>query len=461
MRAAATVAILTLAACGSTTKPTKKPTKPAAKEPWKRAVAAQAMPYIKAEVVTSLAIGIIDGDHQWFYGFGQAGNKPAAPTEHTLYELGAVTQVYTGVLIADAIERGDVDLSATLASVLPLGVTAPIRDNVPITLDHLVEHKSGLGDSAPGLARIPLARYNVDALYADLGRIQLRFTPGQAFGYSAYGYAVLGAVVATKIGAASWQAAIASRVLTPLGLDDTAVAVPAGQSSRHAVGHTDDGKTAPFATFGALDASTGLRSTVAEQLKFLRANIDAANGKKVALAAALKRAQTALGPASAGEVGLGWFIDDKGRRYHSGQTDGFHAFIEVDVDKRRAVVVLASTSTSLVDQLGDALMEMLAGTRPIPIRFPTAEQMMPLVGVYKVTDKSPAITIELDGNKLFAEAPDGTRSRLMPAGGVRFYVERDRAFVTFDGAAPAEKLLIETPDGAQLVAARVPDVKQP
>lgn len=458
MRAAATVAILTLAACGSTPKPRPTGPKPDTKDPWKRAITAQVRPYVDAEIVTGIAIGIIDGDKQWTYGFGKAGNGPAAPTEHTLFELGAVTQVYTGVLVADAVERGELDLSAPLASVLPLGVTAPTGNNVAITLDHLVEHKSGLSDAAPGLARIPLARYNLDALYADLGKSRLRFPPGQAFAYSVYGYAVLGAVVATKVGAASWQAAVASRVLAPLGLDDTAVAVPAGQSSRHAVGHTDDGRTAPFATFGALDASTGLRSTVADQLKFLRANIAAAGGKHGPLADALRRSQASLGPASAGEVGTGWFIDDKGRRYHGGQTDGFHAFIEVDLDKRHAVVVLASTSTSLVDQLGDALMEVLAGTKPIPVRLPTAEQMMPLLGVYKIGANAATITIELDGKKLIARTPDGTRSRLMPAGGVRFYLERDRAFITFDGEAPAKQFVIETAEG-QLVAERVPAAK--
>jgi serine-type D-Ala-D-Ala carboxypeptidase/endopeptidase len=448
------VASLTIAGCGSTPKTKPAAPKPGAKEPWKLAIAAQVKPYLASEVVTGVAIGVIDGEREWTYGFGSAGNSGAAPTKTTLFELGAVTQVYTGVLVAEAIERREVELAAELASVLPLGVTAPTRDGAAITIGHLVEHRSGLPDVPAAFGRIPPPRYTVDALFADLARTPLRSPPGQAFAYSAFGYAVLGAAVATKAGAASWSAAVEDRVLAPLGLADTAVAVQAGQSTRHAVGHADDGRTAAYAGFGALDAALGLRSTVADQLKFLRANLDAAAGKPGPLAAALRRTHGILATGKTDAITLGWFVDDRGRLYRGGQTDGFHAFIEIDLDKRKAVIVLASTATSLVDQLGDAVMDVIGGARPVPIKLPTPEQLMPLVGIYKVANNETTITVELDGRKLMARTPDGTRSRLMPAGGVRFYIERDRAFVTFDGAAPAQKFLIETAEG-RLLAERV------
>jgi CubicO group peptidase (beta-lactamase class C family) len=447
--------VIAIAGCGSTPKP--KPNKPpaAAKEPWKLAVDAQVKPYLAHEIVTGVAIGIIDGEKQWTYGFGSTGSSGGkTPSATTLFELGAVTQVYTGVLVADAIERGELALDTELATLLPLGTTAPTRDGAAITVGHLVEHRAGLPDIPPTFARVPAPRYTVDALFADLGRTPLRFPPGQGFAYSTYGYAVLGAAVATKGGAASWGDAVETRVLGPLGLEDTAVAVPAGQSTRHAVGHADDGTTTAFGAFGALDPAMGLRSTVSDLLRFLRANLDAAADRPGPLAAALRRTHGVIGTGTGDNVTLGWYVDERGRRYHSGQTDGFHAFIELDLDKRKGVVVLAATATSLVDQLGDALMDVLEGTKPVPAKFPSPEQMMPLVGVYAIKGSPSTITIELDGKKLLARTPDGTRSRLMPAGGVRFYLERDRAFVTFDSAAPAQKFVLEAPQG-QLVAERV------
>jgi hypothetical protein len=86
--------------------------------------------------------------------------------------------------------------------------------------------------------------------------------------------------------------------------------------------------------------------------------------------------------------------------------------------------------------------------------------MMPLVGVYQIKGSPTRLTIELDGKRLMVRAQDGTRSRLMPAGGVRFYLERDHALVTFDGEAPAQRFLIEAPQG-QLVAERVTEPAKP
>jgi CubicO group peptidase (beta-lactamase class C family) len=440
-----------LGACGT---PAKAPDKPAAPaDPWGTAIAAQVKPYLRHQIVTGVAIGIIDGERQWFYGFGSAGNTADAPTATTLFELGAITNVYTGVLLADAIERHVVELDTPVSTLLPLGVTVPTRDEIAITLQHLITHSAGLPALAPGLRTIAPVKYGEDALFADLARTRLGSPPGRGFLVSNYGVTVLGVALAHKLGANNWSVAIDDRVLEPLGLTDTVVAVPAGQSGRHAVGHSDDGKVVPFSAFGVVAAAIGLRSTVTDQLAFLRANFDAAAGKPGPLAAALRRTHEIVVPGQRDQVALGWFVDDRGRRFHNGQTDGFHAFIQMDLDKRRGVVILAATATSLVDQLGDTIMDILAKARPVPPKFPSPEQMMPLVGTYKITGHDDTITIELAGVKLYARTTDGTQSRLMPAGGRRFYLEKDRAFVTFEGT-PATRFTIEAL-GGKIVAERV------
>lgn len=453
------MAFLTLAACGSPPKRVPPPPRAALNDPWKAAITAQVKPYLTADVVSGLVIGIIDGDRQWSYGFGTAGNGTAAPTATTLFEIGAVTKVYTGVLLADAIERKEVGLSTEVSTLVPLGIPVPIRDDTAITVEHLVSHRSGLPELPPGLSRIPPARYGEDALFADLQRTKLLFTPGQGFLYSDYGVGLLGIALAKKIGAGTWAKAIETRVLAPLELDNTVLAVPAGQSARHAVGHADDGRPVAFAAFGAVDAAAGLRSTVTDQLAFLRANLDAISGKPGPLAAALRRTHDVMIPGTNDQVAMGWFVDSKGRRFHSGHTDGFHAFIEIDLEGRRAVVVLASTGTSLVDKLGDAVMDTLAGEKPAPLKFPTAEEMMPLLGTYKVVGHAATITIELDGNKLIARTADGTRSRLMPVGGPRYFMEKDKAFVTFQGS-PATGFVVVTPD-SKLIAERIDGTAPP
>jgi CubicO group peptidase (beta-lactamase class C family) len=440
-------------ACGPGPTRIPPPSKQALNDPWKAAITRQVRPYLDSELVTGLVVGVIDGDREWIYGYGSAGNGPAAPDAQTVFELGGVTQVYNAVLLADAIERGEVTLATPATELVPMGITLPTRDGVEITIRHLATHRAGLPDLPPGLAERPPATYNVDHLYADLVRTRLFAPPGAAFAFSNFGVAVLGTALAAKLGTTGWPAAVAERVTQPLGLADTVVTVPAALAPRHAVGHSDDGRVVPFANLGALAPAAGLRSTAKDQLAFLRANLDAAAGKPGPLAAALRRTHEPLDPGRRDQVALGWFVDEAGRRYQRGHTGGFHAFIELDLDRRRAVVILAATATSLVDELGDAILAVVDGAPPAPRTFTAPEALMRYVGTYRIgTAGDVDLVVELDGQKLMAKL-GAERFRLVPVED-RFYIEALRAFARFEGDPPAT-LTIEVPGQPPVVAERI------
>ena len=63
-------------------------------------------------------------------------------------------------------------------------------------------------------------------------------------------------------------------------------------------------------------------------------------------------------------VSLGWQIDADGRYWHNGGTAGHHAFVGFDTKTRRGVVLLAGTSTSLIDAVAVKLYKVLAGADP-------------------------------------------------------------------------------------------------
>ena len=135
-------------------------------------VAAQVQPLLDAELVTGLVVGLYDAGKVEIDGFG-TGPHHAPPDGTTLFELGPVTKIYTSLLLADAVQRREVELDTPLAELLPLGVTVPIRDNVAITLKHLALHSAGLPRLPPSLVAHsgdpdPYAHYGEDALYRDL-----------------------------------------------------------------------------------------------------------------------------------------------------------------------------------------------------------------------------------------------------------------------------------------------------
>ena len=407
--------------------------------PWKARIAAQVRPYLDHEILSGLVVGVIDGDRQWIYGFGRAGNGDAAPGPRTLFEIGSVTKVYTGLLLADAIERKDVELTTPVATLLPMGVAVPTVGDRVITLELLVSHRSGLPGVPPALlpkasSPDPYAGYKPDALYQDLARTRLEFPPGTRVSYSNYGVGLLGLALARKAGAPTFAVALQHRVLAPLGLRDTSQSVPAGQAGRHAIGHDDDGKVVPFWSFDALAGAGALRSTIADQLAFLRANLDAAAERKVALAAAMRRTHEVMVPGEPNSLAMGWVVDTGGRRWHNGQTGGFHAYIAFDPEKRQAVAVLAATASSLVDQLGVRLLDVLGGDKAIPVTFPGPATLQRYVGTFKVGTGAQAVdfVVTLDGKKLHAKSGTDPAFRLVPQSDKEFFVEALQMLVVFE-----------------------------
>src|SRR5829696_1771137 len=94
-----------------------------------------------------LVVGAVDAHRtrQAVAGMGHI-RLPAgpAPTDTTLSEIGSITKVFTGLLLAIAVVRREVTLDTPVRELLPTGTTAPSRDGMEITLEHLTTHRSGL-----------------------------------------------------------------------------------------------------------------------------------------------------------------------------------------------------------------------------------------------------------------------------------------------------------------------------
>jgi serine-type D-Ala-D-Ala carboxypeptidase/endopeptidase len=65
-----------------------------------------------------------------------------APRADTLFEIGSVTKVFTALLLAEAVTRGELSLDTPLGDLLP-EVTVPTRDGAAITVEHLANPHRG------------------------------------------------------------------------------------------------------------------------------------------------------------------------------------------------------------------------------------------------------------------------------------------------------------------------------
>jgi CubicO group peptidase (beta-lactamase class C family) len=400
------------------------------------AVAAAVAPYFDAELLSGLVVGLYDAGRREIYGFGK-GPGGAAPDGGSLFELGTLTRVYTGLLLADAIQRREVELDAEVAGYLPPGVTVPTRDKVAITLRQLALHGSGLPPLPPSIAaRVaaadPFAGYDEEALYRDLARTQLVFTPGTAIQLSSYGAGLLGFVLGKQAGT-GYPRALAARVLGPLELRDTMLAVPAGAAQRRMTGTDDELAAVPPWTWGALAGAGGLVSSARDQLRLIEAQLDAAaGGKNLPLRHQMRLAQEPqleTGVTASDNAGLGWMIDGDGRYWQSGGTAGFRAFIGFDPKTRRGVVALASTASPLVDRLGRALFALFDEAPPRPWTPPAAAQLATYAGSYDFAGTK--LSVVAAGKRLYLDAPSEPRVRLLPVSEHEFWIEALQAVAIF------------------------------
>ena len=458
------LAVLALAACGGAPHPAAHGAgraEPDPVGPHRDAVAAQVKPLLDGEIVSAIVVGIYDGDKTEIYGFGK-GPGGAPPGGRTLFELGPVTEVYTNALLANAVQRREVALDTPLSELLPPGVTAPTRDGGVIELQDLALHSSGLPAVPPAIAARPAAQapalyaaYGEDALYADLVRTELYTKPETKILHSLYGTGVLGFVLGKKVGP-DYAHALVARVLAPLGLTDTYLAtgpLPPAARARRAAGTNPDLQPVPPEHWAALAGAGALVSTARDQLRLIQAELDAAVGAKQPILAALRLTQEPQLEGQGSNESLGWQIDADGHYRQSGSSPGFHCFLEVDPKHRRGVVVLAATSSAVVDELATHIVDLLDGKPSPPLALPTAAQLAPLAGTYDLSGTHLALTVE--GKRLYLSG-QGTKVRLVPFNDREFWIEDLQSVAVFERDGDKIARIVFVAGGTRLTAARLP-----
>jgi len=301
-------------------------------------------------VVMGFVVGTIapDGTER-IRGYGRvATNTKERPGPDTVFEVGSLSKVFTGVLLAGMARDGLVRLDQPVADLLPGRVRVPRA----ITLVHLSTHASGLpympGNFAPADRSRPYADYSVERLYAFLDRYRPPRPPGEAYEYSNLGAGLLGHALARRAGTAYGEL-LAARVTGPLGMEATTVRRPAVVAQ----GHDVDRRPVPGWEVPTLIGALGAYSTAGDMMRFARANL----GDDPVLAAARRVRYRREGRT----VCLGWHVAADDSRWHHGETGGFRAYLAVHAERGAGVVVLANTNHEAVELLGGRIMAALLG----------------------------------------------------------------------------------------------------
>ena len=322
-----------------------------------------ARPAMRSGRRAGLVVGYLAGGEEQVASYGHTGaGDPDTPGPGTIFEIGSITKVFTGLLLADLAAHGVVGLDDPVARYLP------VPEGWEMTLGDLSSHAAGLGRNPRGTLRgwlrdrrNPFATLSAEDVHEGLARTRLRRRPGQRARYSNLGAGLLGQALERAAGQ-PYERLVRERICLPLGMPDTVVVPSAEQAARMAVGHTRRRRPVPPFELPALPGAGALRSTAADMLRFLKANLDPAG---TPLAAPLERIQQPRQRMGRGmQVGLGWLIvrspEPAGPLlWHNGGTNGFRSFAAVARDRGIAVVVLSNAARS-VDRLGLRLVRELS-----------------------------------------------------------------------------------------------------
>lgn len=252
-----------------------------------------------------------------------------------VFELGSITKAMTGLLLADAVVRGEVELGTTLDACLP-GARA-------LELAALATHTAGLPRLPLALLRRvgfrnttnPYAGTTVQELVDDLARVRLR-KPRRR--YSNFGAALLGQALAARAGA-PYEQLLEERVLRPLGIAE----VWASGATPVAQPHDRRGRPVEPWTLGAYAPAGCLRGTARGALAISAACMDPppAMAEAVALALTPRAGNRML------EVGLGWLRSPahRGARmwWHNGGTNGSRSFTAFIPETGEAVAAVTNS----------------------------------------------------------------------------------------------------------------------
>lgn len=229
------------------------------------AVDAAVQPAIEQYRIPGLAVAIVHKGKQHFFNYGVADRDSGQPVnEHTLFELGSVSKLFTATLGAYARAEGKLRLDDKASQHLP-ALRGSAFDSISL-LDLATYTPGGLPLQFP------------DAVHSERQMLdyyrswQPAYPTGSQRQYSNPSIGLFGHLAAAGLGE-PFDQALERRLFPQLGMRESHVRVPQAQMARYAWGYREE--QAIRVQPGPLDAEAyGVKSTTADMLRFVEANLD-------------------------------------------------------------------------------------------------------------------------------------------------------------------------------------------
>ncbi len=363
------------------------------------------------------------------------GLPDLAPENH-LFEIGSISKVFTGLLLAQAVVENKVSLSTTLRDLLGPDFVFADANVAIITLEQLSTHTSGLPrlpsniGPAPDSNPDPYAAYDRASLHAYLSIAKLPGPGPHQAAYSNLGTGLLGDLLAAQ-NKTSWEQLVMDRIAQPLGMTDTCVTLDSEAQKRLAPPH-EGAKPGTEWHFQAMAGAGALRSTAADLIRFGQAllNPDATPLPHPIRLMLQPRADFS---GASTKIGLGIMLSrflNQPAWEHDGGTGGYRTSFQVQPESQTVRVILINND-ALATPVLLAAIDPPASTRArseVPLSTAAVGEY---TGVFEL-DRNSRFTFIQRGDHLWTRLTGQPFFRLFHGGDDRFFLKVVDAELQFE-----------------------------
>ena len=313
-----------------------------------------------AEGITpSIAIAIIDQNGIRYFNFGKTSENGKEVDEHSIYEIGSITKVFTGILLAQQVLDGDLKLDDQINDYLPADVKVMVIGDRQITFGNLTDHTSGLPrmpyNFGPANINNPFADYTIDQMYEFISNYKPIRTVGSEYEYSNIAQGLLGHLLAENKNT-TYENLMIQNIAEPLGMNETKIEFDQKMRGNLAIGHSN-GQIVENWDIPTLAGAGAIRSSTYDMAKFISANL---GYFKSQVSAAMELSHE-IRHDKAGQmrVAMGWHVrkgEDGDIFWHNGGTGGYRTFVGFVKETGKGVVLLTNSSAG-ADDIGFYLLD--------------------------------------------------------------------------------------------------------
>lgn len=241
--------------------------------------------------INSVSIGVFSDGKKYISHFGELDKgKGNTPTNNTIYEIASVSKTLTGVLVANAVLEGKLNLDDDIRIYLDQKFDSFEYNNKPVQIKHLLTHTSGLpkflpesipplfsdfNESLPFKVHAIQVAYNKDDFFSDLKRIKLSSEPGTEYSYSNVDTELM-AQILENVYHKPFDVLLQNYFRSIANMQNTFVKIPSNLQSELANGYGITGKKVPHEVV-LYGADGGVKTTMTDLVNYLELQLSKEN----------------------------------------------------------------------------------------------------------------------------------------------------------------------------------------